>query len=61
MKIQVAVVEVQRYWFRFKQLGCSKNGTIPASILEKEFEGNAFSKNVSTFFFVNITNALKTS
>jgi hypothetical protein len=43
----VAVVEVQRFWTRFKQLGCDKNGNLPKKAIEKgELNQDPFVKNV---------------
>jgi hypothetical protein len=49
----VAVVEVERLWFRFKQLGADKNGYISKKLLEKgELGQDAFVKNVNVFFMI---------
>lgn len=42
----MAVVEVQRYWNRFRQLGCDKKGFLDASIIEESSEYDLFVKNV---------------
>jgi len=44
---KVAVVEVQRYWARFKQLGSDRYCNIPRGILDRsELGQNPFTKNV---------------
>jgi hypothetical protein len=51
----VAVVEVERYWFRFRQLGADKNGFLPAKVMEKgEITQDIFVKNVlyAYLFFI---------
>ncbi len=51
----MAVVEVQRFWSRFKQLGCDKNANLPKKVLEKgELSQDAFVKNVSILIQINI-------
>lgn len=55
----MAVVEVQRYWNRFKQLGCDKNGFISASVLEKgELNSDVMIRNVSRVFLINLCSKL---
>jgi hypothetical protein len=50
--LKVAVVEVQRYWARFKQLGSDRYCNIPKGILERgELGLNPFTKNVQFFTF----------
>jgi hypothetical protein len=48
----VAVVEVQRYWNRFKQLGCSQIGLLSVKDIEESTEYDLFVKNVT--FLENI-------
>ena len=51
----MAVVEVERYWFRFRQLGADKNGFLPAKVMEKgEITQDIFVKNVlyAYLFFI---------
>lgn len=44
----MAVVEVQRYWMRFKQLGCDRNGFISSAGLEKgDLNSDVIIRNVS--------------
>ena len=42
----MAVVEVQRYWNRFQQLGCSKTGFLSIKDVEESSEYDLFVKNV---------------
>lgn len=43
----MAVVEVERMWFKFRQLGADKNGFLPAKVVEKgDFNQDIFVKNV---------------
>ena len=42
----VAVVEVQRYWNRFKQLGCDKKGFINVIQFQESTEYDFLTKNV---------------
>ena len=45
--IIVAVVEVERLWFRFRQMGADKNGFVPAKVLDKgELSQDIFAKNI---------------
>lgn len=50
----MAVVEVQRFWYRFKQLGCDKSGNLPKKIIEKnELSQDLFVKNVYCKSFIS--------
>jgi hypothetical protein len=43
----VAVVEVQRLWSRFKQLGCDKKGYLQKKVIDSgELSQDVFMKNV---------------
>ncbi|CAH1793636.1 unnamed protein product, partial [Owenia fusiformis] len=47
----LAIVEVERLWLRFKQLGCDKYGTLPGSKLnEPQLTQDPFFKNVLRSF-----------
>ena len=54
----MAVVEVQRFWARFKQLGCDKNGNLSKKLIDKgELSQDLFVRNVnftSFFAFLNV-------
>lgn len=44
---QVAVVEVQRMWHRFRQLGCDKKGYLSKKMIESDdISNDVFLKNV---------------
>ena len=46
----MAVVEVERLWNRFKQLGPDKNGNIPQKVLDKsDLFQDTFVKNVFNY------------
>lgn len=43
----MAIVEVQRFWFRFKQLGCDKKANLSKKVMEKgELAQDPFIKNI---------------
>ena len=49
----VAVVEVQRLWTRFKQLGSDKKGYLPKKIIESDdLSQDVFIRNVVYTYFI---------
>ena len=55
--LAVTVVEVERLWKRFEQLGANKHGIVTASALKDvPITSDIFAKNVSSFtlYFYNI-------
>lgn len=53
-QFKVAVVEVERFWTRYKQLGCNKQGNLQPSTIEKgELNSDLFVKNVSFSLLFN--------
>ena len=48
--IAVAIVEVERLWFRFHQLGCNEEGILTAEIFrDPVIAQDVFMKNVISF------------
>ena len=48
--IAVAIVEVERLWFRFQQLGCNEEGILTAEIFrDPVIAQDVFMKNVISF------------
>jgi hypothetical protein len=46
----VAVVEVQRFWARFEQLGCDQNGNLPMKAIKKSDLGEDTFINIVNIF-----------
>jgi len=51
--VSVAIVEVERLWYRFQQLGCNEDGVLKSDVLTKPpASTDVFAKNVSSHFVI---------